>query len=202
MSELPRMEAMELVQRPNPFDHEDWFYEIKYDGFRGLAYVEQGACQLVSRNDFDYSRFKNLMVAIPKAIDAGDAIVDGEIVVLDDQGESRFYDLMFNRGTPIFAAFDILWLDGEDLRDLQLWERKSILEGCLRRSDRVLYVDHIEQHGKALFKQECERDMEGIGCKPSISPYRLVKGQTTWIKVKNPDYSQTEDRRELFNKRR
>ena len=112
-------------------------------------------------------------------IDADDAIVDGEIVVLDDQGESRFYDLMFNRGTPIFAAFDILWLDGEDLRDLQLWERKSILEGCLRPSDRVLYVDHIEQHGKALFKQVCERDMEGIVCKPSISPYHTVNGQTT-----------------------
>ena len=80
----------------------------------------------MSRNDFDYSRFKDLVQALPAAIDAEDAIIDGEIVVLDEQGESRFYDLMFNRGTPIFAAFDILWLDGEDLRDLQLWERKSI----------------------------------------------------------------------------
>ena len=55
---------------------------------------------------------------------------------------------MFNRGAPIFAAFDILWLGGEDLRDLQLWERKSILEGSLRPSNRALYVDHVEQHGK------------------------------------------------------
>ena len=125
---------MELVQQPTPFDHPYWFYEIKYDGFRALAYIEDSSCQLISRNDFDYSRFKDLMQAIPADIDAQDAIVDGEIVVLDDQGESRFYDLMFNRGTPIFAAFDILWLDGEDLRDLQLWERKSILEGCLRQS--------------------------------------------------------------------
>ncbi len=99
---------MELVQQPKAFSHEDWFYEIKYDGFRGLAYVEQGACQLVSRNDFDYSRFKDLMQAIPADIDAEDAIIDGEIVVLDEHGESRFYDLMFNRGTPIFAAFDLL----------------------------------------------------------------------------------------------
>ena len=66
---------MELVQQPKAFSHEDWFYEIKYDGFRGLAYVEQGACQLVSRNDFDYSRFKDLMQAIPADIDAGDAWV-------------------------------------------------------------------------------------------------------------------------------
>ncbi len=194
---------MELVQQPNPFDHEDWFYEIKYDGFRGLAYVQDGTCQLVSRNDFDYSRFKDLMQAIPADIDAEDAIIDGEIVVLDDQGESRFYDLMFNHGTPIFAAFDLLWLDGEDLRDLQLWERKSILEGCLRQPlNRVLYVDHIAQHGEKLYQQVCERDLEGIVCKPAISPYRTVSGQTTWIKVKNPDYSQAEGRGELFNKRR
>ena len=54
---------MELVQQSKPFSREDWFYEIKYDGFRGLAYVEQGACQLVSRNEFDYSRFKDLMLS-------------------------------------------------------------------------------------------------------------------------------------------
>ena len=65
---------MELVQQPNPFDHQDWFYEIKYDGFRGLAYVQDGTCQLVSRNDFDYARFKDLMQAIPADIDAEDAM--------------------------------------------------------------------------------------------------------------------------------
>ncbi len=110
---------------------------------------------------------------------------------------------MFNRGVPIFAAFDILWLDGDDLRDLPLWERKSILEGCLRKpSERVLYVDHIEREGRQLYEEVCALDMEGIVCKPSISPYRLVGGQTTWIKVKNPEYSQAEGRRDLFNKRR
>ena len=61
MSKLPRMDAVELVQQSKPFDHADWIYEIKYDGFRGLAYVEDGTCQLVSRNDFDYSRFKELI---------------------------------------------------------------------------------------------------------------------------------------------
>ena len=75
--------------------------------------------------------------------------------------------------------------------------------GCLRQPlNRVLYVDHIEQHGEKLYKQVCERDLEGIVCKPAISPYRTVNGQTTWIKVKNPDYSQAEGRGELFNKRR
>ena len=94
---------MELVQQPNPFDHEDWFYEIKYDGFRGLAYVQDGTCQLVSRNDFDYSRFKDLMKSVAAEVDGEDAILDGEIVVLNDEGKSQFYDLMFNRSKPIFA---------------------------------------------------------------------------------------------------
>ncbi len=203
MSKLPRMDAMELVRQPTAFSHKDWIYEIKYDGFRGLAYVQDETCQLVSRNDFDYSRFRDLMQSIATELDGEDAIVDGEIVVLDEDGKSQFYDLMLNRGVPIFAAFDILWLDGEDLRDLPLWERKSILEGCLRKpSERILYVDHIEEHGEQLYGQVCDMDLEGIVCKPAISPYRLVKGRTTWIKVKNPNYSQAEGRRELFSKRR
>ncbi len=103
MSKLPRMEIMELVQQPKAFSHEDWFYEIKYDGFRGLAYVQDGTCQLVSRNDFDYARFKDLMKSVAAELDGEDAILDGEIVVLNDEGKSQFYDLMFNRSEPIFA---------------------------------------------------------------------------------------------------
>ena len=67
---------------------------------------------------------------------------------------------------------------------------------------RVLYVDYVEGRGEQLFDQVCVMDLEGIVCKPVISPYREVKGRTTWIKVKNPDYSQAEGRRELFNQRR
>lgn len=74
MGKLPKMDAMELVQQPAAFSHEDWIYEIKYDGFRGLAYVEDETCQLVSRNDFDYSRFKELMRSIPAELDGEDAI--------------------------------------------------------------------------------------------------------------------------------
>jgi ATP-dependent DNA ligase len=68
-------------------------------------------------------------------------------------------------------------------------------------AQRTLYVDHIRGAGKALYAETCNRDMEGIVCKPVISPYRTVGGTTTWIKVKNPNYSQADGRRELFNKR-
>ena len=89
MSKLPKMNAMELVQQPKAVNHPEWFYEIKYDGFRGLAYIEGGGCQLVSRNDFDYSRFNDLMKSIASELDGEDAILDGEIVVLNEEG-SRF----------------------------------------------------------------------------------------------------------------
>ena len=95
-----------------------------------------------------------------------------------------------------------MWLNGRDLRDLPLLERKEILRFHLEPSSRVLFVDHIEGNGKRTVRQICMRDMEGIVCKPMISPYRTIRGKTTWIKVKNPNYSQAEERKELFNKRR
>lgn len=122
------METMDLEQHKVPFDDPDWIYEIKYDGFRSLAYVDSGYCRLVSRNEFGYTRFKNLGKSIPSQLNVDNAILDGEIVCLGDDGRALFYDLMFNRAEPIFAAFDLLWLNGEDLRDLPLLERKSLLE--------------------------------------------------------------------------
>ena len=103
----------------------------------------------------------------------------------------------------VFAAFDLLWLDGTDLRDLPLTERKEMLRIRIEASSsRVLFVDHTEGQGKALYQQISEHDMEGIGCKPAISPYRTIRGKTTWIQVKNPRYSQAEGRGDLFNRRR
>jgi ATP-dependent DNA ligase len=80
--------------------------------------------------------------------------------------------------------------------------RKEILLTRLLPTRRILYVNYFEGQGKALYQQICKRDMEGIVCKPAISPYRTIRGKSTWIKVKNPKYSQAEGRSELFNKRR
>jgi len=109
---------------------------------------------------------------------------------------------MAGRGYVVFAAFDLMWLNGRDLRDQPLWGRKELLRLHLGPSSRVLFVDRVEGNGRRLYAQICMRDMEGIVCKPMISPYRTIGGTTTWIKVKNPNYSQAEGRRELFNKRR
>ena len=193
---------MELIQQATAFDHHDWIYEVKYDGFRALAYIQNGTCRLVSRNEYDYKRFADLREALPSQIHAKDAILDGELVVLDETGKPRFYDLMANRGTVVFAAFDVVWLDGQDMRDRPLLMRKEVLRNRMKGdASRAIFVDHIVGRGKALYKQICEMDLEGIVCKPSLSPYRTVSGKTTWIKVKNPNYSQKEGRGELFNRR-
>ena len=202
MKPLPNIEPMELVQQAAPFDRDDWFYEVKHDGFRAVAYIDNGHCRLVSRKDFNYTRFRDVALALPSAINAKNAILDGELVVFDRTGKAKFNDLMAGRGYVVFAAFDLMWLNNRDLRDQPLWGRKELLRLHLEPSYRVLFVDHVEGRGKRLYAQICMRDMEGIVCKPMISPYRTIHGTTTWIKVKNPNYSQAECRGELFNKRR
>jgi len=133
-------------KQPTSFSRPDWIFDIKYDGFRSLAYIEKGRCRLTSRKGVVYSRFKDLAQAISDEVDAEDAVLDGEIVVLDAEGKPRLYDLMESKGTPVYAAFDLVWLDGEDLRDYPLWERKMLLEGCLRQPpERILYVNHVEE---------------------------------------------------------
>ena len=194
---LPKMTPMRLTQQATPFDHPEWLFEVKFDGFRALAYID-GQCELVSRNGITYKRFQRLREKMKLE---HRAILDGEIVCLDDQGRSQFYDLMYNRGEPHFYAFDILWLDGEDLRDQPLTERKAMLKAVVTDSS-ILYLDHIHEHGVGLYEKCLEMDLEGIVAKPEASPYRELKAKTTWVKVKNPVYTQGEGRRELFNSRR
>ncbi len=105
------------------------------------------------------------------------AILDGEIVCLDDQGRSQFYDLLFDRCAPHFYAFDLLWLDGEDLRDRPLVESKATLKRLVDGTS-ILYLDHIQEQGVALFEQCVKLDLEGIVAKPEASPYRELNGKT------------------------
>ncbi len=99
--------------------------------------------------------------------------------------------------------FDVLHVDGVDLRDLPLMDRKAKLRKLVpRTTSSVLYLDHINGKGVELFEQCCKLDLEGVVAKPKQSPYRELDGKPLWVKVKNPGYSQAEGRRELFNQRR
>ena len=107
------LRPMPLKRHREPFSHPDWLFEIKHDGFRALAFVRDGACRLVSRNGNDFKSLSSLSTAIPKELKANSAVLDGEIVCLDEHGRSQFNELLFHRGEPRFYAFDLLWREGK-----------------------------------------------------------------------------------------
>src|SRR5437660_3203559 len=100
--------TMPLGRLAGPFNHRDWIFEIKWDGFRSLAFIENGRCRLVSRKGNEFKSFPALNLALPAECGATNAVLDGEIVCLDAAGVSQFTDLLFRRGEPRFYAFDLL----------------------------------------------------------------------------------------------
>jgi bifunctional non-homologous end joining protein LigD len=127
---LPRISPITLKRLREPFDHPDWIFELKHDGFGGVAYVSRGECKLVSRNANVFKKFGVLNESLSKLHVRG-AILDGEIVCVDGEGNSLFNELMFGRGVPYFYAFDLMWLNGKDLRSLPLFQRKERLKNLI-----------------------------------------------------------------------
>ena len=100
-----KFQPLQLGRRPEPFSHQDWLFEIKYDGFRALAHIEHGRCKLVSRNGNEFKSFRTLSESLATELKRS-VILDGEIVCLDRNGKSLFYELLLRRGEPRFVAFD------------------------------------------------------------------------------------------------
>ena len=124
---------MRLLRIPQPFDHSDWLVGPNIDGFRSRMLAGH-RCQLVSRNGH-FKSWPYLAEEIAHAVRAHSAVLDGEIVCLDADGCSRFYDLLFRREWPFFLAFDVLSIDGDDLRALPLVQRKRRLARIMPRVD-------------------------------------------------------------------
>ena len=191
---------MRLHCSPHRFErHISWdaTEEIKFDGFRAIAYIEDGKCRLVSRKDHVYKSFQPLCDSVAR-LPVKSAILDGEIVCLDKFGRSVFDRLFYRQGTPYFYAFDLLWLNGRDLRSRPLLERKARLKQVIPAGLHVLYSDHIERRGIELFELICQHDMEGMIGKWKFGRY----DEPSWVKIKNPKYSQVVGRREKFEERR
>jgi bifunctional non-homologous end joining protein LigD len=192
---------MPLSRRAQPFDHPEWLYEIKHDGFRALAYVRDGRCELVSRKGHVYKRFETLIEEIAAALRVQSAILDGEIVCLDQHGKSQFYSLMFRRGPARLYAFDLIELDGRDLRSLPLLKRKQLLKRLIpSRNPSLLYVDHVQGTGEEMFRLACREDLEVIVAKWTHGLYD-TQGVSSWVKIKNPTYTQLAGREELFERK-
>jgi bifunctional non-homologous end joining protein LigD len=183
-----------------PFDHPDYIFELKHDGFRAIAYLQSGECKLVSRNqrNLGFEALKRSLAKLP----VENAIIDGEVISVDAKGVSQFNQLLSRKGEPVFYAFDLLWLDAEDLRQRPLIERKKRLARLVRaeKCSRMLYAQHIEQHGKGFFAEICARDLEGIVAKRKLGIYK--DDGNAWLKVKNRTYSQAEGRHELLTRGR
>jgi ATP-dependent DNA ligase len=159
---------------------------------------------LVSRRGHEFTKFTLLAEEIAHTVRLRRAVLDGEIVCLGDEGRSQFYSLLFRRGEwSSFAAFDLVEADAESLRDRSLLERKRRLRALVpARHSRLLYVDHLRRRGIDLFREVCKRDCEGIVAKWARGPDETDGASTSWLKIKNPEYSQKVGRREVFEARR
>jgi ATP-dependent DNA ligase len=161
---------MRLSRRPEPFDSDQHAFELKTDGFRALAHIAAGEGELISRNGNTFRGFADLAAWIAEHLRVESAVLDGEIACVDDVGR-QFRDLLFRRRQCVFIAFDLLYLNGKDLRTLALIERKAMLKKLLRRKrSRIVYLDHVESDGRLLFQQIVKMDLAGIACKRTDSP--------------------------------
>jgi len=165
----------------------DWVYEIKYDGYRILTYKEKTKVKMYTRNNIDYTKkFANIVNSI-KSIDENSFALDGEIVAFDENGKSDFGLLQENikkaKGELYYVVFDLLALDGKDLRDLPLLERKAKLERLLFKSEKnIIYSQHVEK-GKESFEFARKNNLEGIIAKNKKSIYQ-GKRTEDWLKIK------------------
>jgi bifunctional non-homologous end joining protein LigD len=179
-----------------PFDGEEWLFEIKWDGYRAVAFVEDGKARLVSRNQNDLTAQYPELAELPKLVKAKTAILDGEVVVLDEQGRPSFSLMQqrtgiraggrrtaAHRDLPIqYYVFDLLYLDGYDLRRVALEQRKALLAQIVAPSELVRYSEHFPG-GLTLFAAAKEKGLEGILAKKRASVYEERRTRE-WLKIK------------------
>ena len=170
-----------------PFDNEQWLFEIKWDGYRALAYLNDGLVEMISRNNKSFTE-KYYPIAEGLIALGLNAVFDGEIVAIDEKGLANFQALQNWQNTPVklqFFVFDIIWLEGYDVTALPLIERKNLLQKILSDNDEIVrYSDHVTGEGKDFFDVAIQRGLEGIMAKKISSLYQLDSRAETWLKIK------------------
>jgi bifunctional non-homologous end joining protein LigD len=171
-----------------PFDSADWIFEIKWDGYRAIAETNAGGNRLYSRNGLTFDK------AYPKVFESlkkikKKVVIDGEIVVFDEKGKPNFQKLQNYRSndkyTIQYYVFDIISLDGKNITNLPVTERKEMLRKILPESEIILYCDHVDSEGKALFREMKKMNLEGMIAKRKNSKYYIGKRTPDWLKIKN-----------------
>ncbi|MEX0749176.1 MAG: hypothetical protein WD359_00070 [Dehalococcoidia bacterium] len=190
---------------PEPFDSRDHIFELMWGGLRAMAYVHDGVVRLAGRNGRDLTPYFPELSHIPGMLNAYEAILDGEIIVVDAQGHPAFDALrprlhamsMPAEGPPIeftkprkvegqlcYQAFDLLWLDGRSLVGKTLWQRKNRLHDVIRPSAEFAAVDFVDDEGIAFFDAVLQRRLEGIVAKRKISEYTPGTRSGDWLEVR------------------
>jgi bifunctional non-homologous end joining protein LigD len=187
-----KLPAFRDVQLATLVDHvpsgSDWLHEVKYDGYRALIAVEGGEVRAYTRNGLDWSdRFRPIVEAVA-ALGLGSALIDGEVVALDKEGQPSFSALQNalreDRGDLHYFAFDLLEEDGRDMTKFGNAERKARLAALLADAREPIHVaEHITGSGEALFGKLCKGGYEGIVSKRADAPYRGTRTRN-WLKVK------------------
>lgn len=178
---IPPMRATLATE---PFDDPDWLFEVKWDGYRVEAVVRDGQARLWTRRRQDAAHYFPQLAGRADWIAAREAIVDGEVVALDEAGRPRF-GLLQDRSAPIvYQAFDLLHLDGRSLLSVPLEDRKRLLRSRLRPHPMVRYAGHVEAEGIAFFDAARDQELEGIVAKLRRSRYEPDRRSRSWLKLK------------------
>jgi bifunctional non-homologous end joining protein LigD len=190
-----RLEPMLATLADHPFSDPHWLFEIKWDGVRALAWIDDGALMLRARSGADITERYPELASLPTVLSVRQAVLDGEIAALDAHGRSDFERLqermhvrapaetLVSRVPVVFFAFDLLYCDGYDLRRSPLIERKQLLQRLLHTSEKFRFSDHQMQHGTELFELARETGLEGIVAKRLDSPY-VSERSMNWVKLK------------------
>jgi len=170
-----------------PFDDPDWIYEVKWDGYRAVAEVREGGVSLYSRNGVSFNkRFASVADALKKY--GADAVLDGEVVVVDDQGRPDFQQLQHyqdpGKGHLVYYVFDLLYFRGHDLTAWPLLRRKELLKRTMPSSLRIRFSGHVVKDGVLFFAAAKEKGLEGIIAKHSQSAYEAGNRTRQWLKIK------------------
>jgi len=181
-----------------PFDDPQWIYEVKWDGYRAVAFIGNGKARLVSRNQNDLTgEFAEIAAALGE-LHVEDAVLDGEVVALDEEGRPSFSLMQQrtgmtspgkrgpkNRALPIvYYGFDLLYLDGYNLMAVELERRKELLKQIVPRDKGFIrYSDHYPEKGRALYAVAGDKGLEGIVAKLRTSVY-VQKRSREWLKIK------------------
>jgi bifunctional non-homologous end joining protein LigD len=190
-----RMAPMLASISERAFSDPNWLFEIKWDGVRALVWIEDGELTLRARSGSDITSQYPELAGLKEAFTARQAIIDGEIAVLDERGHSDFEKLqermhvrnpsstLISQYPVIYFAFDLLHCDGYDLRGAPLLERKQLLQRLLHSSERIRFSDHQLEKGKALFDLAKQNNLEGIVAKRIDSRY-VSERSANWLKLK------------------